>query len=150
MRLLNEPRFKLWQSAAVIGLTLNISAALADDKEKPSNPAKDESKDVASDGTSDLAQRRLKVMKTRVQDISFTSPDTEFPKHLHPTPVFRYEDQPRGYVDGTVWRLGEQGRPLALITSELHPNYLNSGSRIVYDFLSLTARPFTAKSSDVP
>jgi hypothetical protein len=61
-----------------------------------------------------------------------------------------YDDETRGYVDGTVWRLGETGRPLAIITAELHPNYLGSGPRIVYDFLSLTRRPFTARSPDIP
>jgi hypothetical protein len=66
------------------------------------------------------------------------------------TPLFRYDDETRGYVDGTVWRLGEKGRPLAIITAELHPNYLNSGPKVVYDFLSLTDRPFTARSADIP
>ncbi len=142
--------FKLCQTVVVVWLGLFIAAVLADDKGKPSNSAKDAPKDAAQDESSNLAERRLNVMKTRVQSISFSSLEAEFPKQLQPAPLFRYEDQPRGYVDGTVWRLGEQGRPLALITAELHPRYLNEGPRIVYDFLSLTERSFTAKSSDVP
>src|SRR5258707_11916928 len=66
------------------------------------------------------------------------------------TPLFRYDDETRGYVDGTVWRLGEKGRPLAIITAELHPRYLNGGPKGVYDLLSLTERPFTARSADIP
>lgn len=150
MRTITSCGFKLWLSAGVAWLGLTVAGALADDEAPPGNSAKGEPKSVASDEPGDLAGRRMKVMKTRVESFSFASPDAGFPKQLQPTPLFRYEDQTRGYVDGTVWRLGEQGRPLALITAELHPNYLNGGPVIVYDFLSLTERPFTAKSADVP
>ena len=53
-------------------------------------------------------------------------------------------------MDGTVWRLGAEGRPLAIITAELTPDYYGAGPRIVYDFLSLTDVPFRAASGDVP
>ena len=94
-------------------------------------------------------RQRLEVMASRIESLVVTSTDPKFPKRLQPTPLFRYDDETRGYVDGTIWRLGEKGRPLAIITAELHPRYLGSGSRIVYDFLSLTDRSFTARSLDV-
>src|SRR5436190_6855488 len=89
-------------------------------------------------------------MTARIESIVISSTDPTIPKKMQPTPLFRYDDETRGYVDGTVWRLGETGRPLAIITAELHPNYLGSGPCVVYDFLSLTGRPFTALSPDIP
>jgi len=98
----------------------------------------------------DIARQRMEVMTSRIESIVVSSRDPGVPRQLQMTPLFRYDDETRGYVDGTVWRLGEKGRPLAIITAELHPNYLSSGPRVVYDFLSLTDRPFTARSGDIP
>jgi hypothetical protein len=89
-------------------------------------------------------------MASRIRGIAISSPDPEIPKQMHPHSLFRYDDETRGYVDGTVWKLGDSGRPLAIITAELHPNYLNDGPRVVYDFLSLTDSPFTVQSTQVP
>ena len=97
-----------------------------------------------------IAGQRLEVMTARIKSIIISSADPATPKQMRLTPLFRYDDETRGYVDGTVWRLGETGRPLAVITAELHPNYLGSGARVVYDFLSLTHRRFTATSPDIP
>src|ERR1700737_3169332 len=85
----------------------------------------------------DIARERLEIMTSRVESIKISSKDPDFPKRMQSTALFRYDDETRGYVDGTVWRLGEKGRPLAIITAELHPRYLNGGPRVIYDFLSL-------------
>ena len=89
-------------------------------------------------------------MTERIESIVISSSDPAIPKQMQPAPLFRYDDETRGYVDGTVWRLGEKGRPFAVITAELHPNYLGGGPCVVYDLLSLTGRPFTARSPDIP
>ncbi|MCG8650255.1 MAG: hypothetical protein MI861_10495, partial [Pirellulales bacterium] len=96
----------------------------------------------------DLEQRRMELMRRRAGGIVFLAQTEGFPKSLQPEPLFRYDDLPRGYVDGAVWRLGDQGRPLAIVTTELHPKYLGGGPRIVYDFLSLSPVPFSATSED--
>ncbi len=106
--------------------------------------------DGDKDDQQDIARRRLEVMTSRIESIAILSTDPDVPQRMRSTPLFRYDDETRGYVDGTVWRLGEKGRPLAIITAELHPRYLNGGPRVVYDFLSLTGRRFTARSPDVP
>ncbi len=136
-------------AAVIAWLGMVAAGTLADDNVPKANSVKDEPKEAATAEKDDVAERRMSVMKSRAESFRFSASDAEFPKQLQPMPLFRYEDQTRGYVDGTVWRLGEQGRPLAIITAELHPNYLNAGSVIVYDFLSLTERPFAAKSPDV-
>jgi hypothetical protein len=106
--------------------------------------------DGKKDDNRNIAVRRLEIMTSRIENIAISSPDPDFPRRMSTAPLFRYDDETRGYVDGTVWRLGEQGRPLAIITAELHPRYLNGGPRVVYDFLSLTDRRFTARSADIP
>ena len=98
--------------------------------------------------SADVAAERLNVMTERAKAIVITSNTTDIPSSLESEPLFRYDDPTRGYVDGLIWRLGKRGRPLAIITNELHPNYLQSGPRIVFDLLSMTPTPFTAKSSD--
>jgi hypothetical protein len=103
---------------------------------------------AAAKAAGSIAERRLEVMTARIQSVAVSSTDDEIPDTLQPEPLFRYDDETRGYVDGTVWRLGATGRPLAIVTAELHPNYLGSGPRVVYDLLSLTDRPFTAVGDD--
>ena len=100
--------------------------------------------------SADLEQRRMELMRTRAMSLRFRCPSVaDFPPRLQAEPVFRYDDIPRGYVDGTVWRLGSGGRPLAIVTTELHPKYLGGDGRVVYDFLSLSPHPFTATGQDV-
>jgi len=104
------------------------------------------------DGT-DLSKARMSLMQDRALDIQFRGKNA-FPTQLESTPLFRYADIPRGYVDGTVWRLGKTGRPLAVVTTELHPRYGMQGTgksnpRVVYDLLSLSDAPFSSRSNDI-
>jgi hypothetical protein len=98
--------------------------------------------------TTTLEQQRLALMRQRIAAMTVTAADAQVPAHLQPDPLFRYDDPTRGYIDGTVWKLGRTGRPWAIITAELHPRYGGS-PRIVYDFLSLTDAPFSVQTSDV-
>lgn len=125
-------------SACVVCFAAWAPLALAADEPPTESPKRD------------VARERLKIMTERIESFSFSSAERAFPKALRGTPLFRYDDETRGYVDGTIWRLGEKGRPLAIVTAELHPNYLNGGPRVVYDFLSLSERAFTARSPDIP
>ncbi|MDX1969102.1 MAG: hypothetical protein SFV23_18140 [Planctomycetaceae bacterium] len=112
-------------------------------------PAKAEDPRKAEVQTEDIAAQRWDVMAARARAITFTASASDVPRALHEVPLFRYDDQTRGYVDGLVWKLGATGRPLAIITTELHPNYLGGGPRVVYDFLSLSEARFVGRSSDV-
>jgi hypothetical protein len=99
--------------------------------------------------TEEIQALRREVLAERAGAIRFAAQVPNFPDRLEPTPLFRYDDFTRGYVDAFVWKLGATGRPRAIITNELHPNYLGGGPRMVYDFLSLSPDPFVAKSNDV-
>ena len=105
--------------------------------------------DSDSDREIRLAKERMDLMQSQALGFRFTAPEPDFPQSLSPEPLFRYDDHTRGYIDGTVWRLGNEGRPLAIVTAELHPKYSGVGPRVVYDFLSLTPVPFTARSSSL-
>jgi hypothetical protein len=124
----------MMQRAGLVAIGLAAALVQADDTEAPP----------------DVAAERMAVMKARVEVITITSADETIPRRMQPSPLFRYDDETRGYIDGTVWRLGESGRPLAIVTAELHPNYLGSGQKIVYDLLCLTERRFMLRSQDIP
>ena len=94
-----------------------------------------------------VEQARLETMRDRIIEISVQSREPGFPDKMVDQPLFRYDDLTRGYIDGTVWRLGASGRPKAIITSELHPKY-DGSPRIVYDYLSLSETPFSARMAE--
>ncbi len=94
-----------------------------------------------------LDRQRLELMRAKAMAFRFRGGEAKLPERVDDKPIFRYDDIPRGYVDGTIWRWGPPGRPLAIITAELHPNYLQSGHRVVYDLLSLAPFPFRASGS---
>ncbi len=68
------------------------------------------------------AQRdaRIAVMRERAQgfEVERVMAGTREQIPLWKTPVFRYADQPRGFVDATLWRWGTTGRPVALLKVE--------------------------------
>lgn len=101
--------------------------------------------DPSSDADPDkeLAAERLELMLDHMQAFTVQSDVEGFPEAFHSTPIFRYHDPARGYVDAAVWRLGDAGRPKALITTELHPRFFNR-PRIVFEYLSLSAEKYTA------
>lgn len=97
-----------------------------------------------------LAAAREKLMATRVASMRVTWPEeaAKRPESFEPQPIFRYSDPARGYVAAAVWALGKNGRPLAVVTTELQPRFYGR-PRIVYEYLSLTSEPFAVASPDV-
>lgn len=119
----------------VAGLLLAIAAmGQADEPEKRED--------------AELAARRLELMKGRMAEVLVKSDAEDFPEKFVGRPIFRYTDPARSYVAAAIWKLGEEGRPLAFITTELHRQYRGS-PRIVYEYLSLTPTRFTATGGDV-
>ncbi|HEY1376818.1 MAG TPA: hypothetical protein VGF55_08485 [Gemmataceae bacterium] len=115
----------------------------------PAAPARD-------DGN---GQQRLDLMRSAVASLE---PQSSALPHaalaVAPTPLLRYSDPTRGGIkeaatnvllDAAVWRLGTEGRPTALVTTEIYQN--GDHSRVLaYEFLSLTATPFSLRHRTQP
>lgn len=103
---------------------------------------------AATSPADSLAADRFGLMRDRIKTMIVMSGEAGFPESLSLRPLFRYTDPARGYVAAAVWKLGEAGRPKALVTTELHRQFYGQ-PRIVYEYLSLTSTPFSATSPDV-
>jgi hypothetical protein len=73
--------------------------------------------------------------------LKIESDKTSVPSRFAAKPIFKYSDPARGYVAAAVWKLGEHGRPLALLAVELDRNTYGKPC-ICYEYGSLTNTPF--------
>lgn len=127
------------QSSMVYGLAsavLSCSIAMIGRADEPEK-AKDE----------ELTSKRYELMQKRMASVKVKSDEEGFPEQFAEKPIFRYTDPARNYVAAAVWKLGDTGRPKAIITTELHRQFQGI-PRIVYERLSLTPTKFTATGSD--
>lgn len=118
-------------------LLLSITAICRADETEPEKAKNDE-----------LTAKRYELMQKRMEKVKVTSKEEGFPETFNSKPIFRYTDPARNYVAAAVWKLGDTGRPKAIITSELHRQFYGS-PRIVYEYLSLTPTKFTATGGDI-
>jgi hypothetical protein len=95
----------------------------------------------------ELTTQRYELMKQRIANVKVGSTEAGFPEKLAAKPIFRYTDPARSYVAAAVWKLGNEGRPRAVVTTELHRQYFGR-PRIVYEYLSLTSAKFRAMGDD--
>ena len=58
-------------------------------------------------------------MRDRVEGFEVVVPGQREAAPLRAEPLFRYSDQPRGFVDATLWGWGSKGRPLVLSKAEM-------------------------------
>jgi hypothetical protein len=65
-------------------------------------------------------EARLQKMRALAGQFDITSAATDDPRQLElrGEPLFRYSDQPRGFVDATLWAWGPPGRPMAVAKVE--------------------------------
>jgi hypothetical protein len=99
------------------------------------------------------AAKRLELMRGAIDDFKFFLPDPESSFKFSARPLLRYNDQTReagggvkGVLDATVWRLGETGRPKAVVTLEIY--IVDQGSPLLtYEFVSLTPQKFDMTSA---
>jgi hypothetical protein len=103
---------------AAIGWTL-LSAPLA--RAQEGQPA--EEKPAARAEQQKESAERLANMRHRAEGthIFVVKDDDREEIEMRAEPVFRYADQPREIVDGTLWVWGEPGRPAALQKVEYFP-----------------------------
>lgn len=111
----------------------------------------DDSKAKQAEQAKSASKRRLALMQEAIDAFSITSPQIKSEKALRlgKSPKLRYDDPVRSLLDAGVWRMGEEGRPLALVTLEL---YGAGEARAVlsYEFLSLIERQFSMRSPKGP
>jgi len=93
----------------------------AEAAEKPARQGDEPAEPAA--GEEDEAQKaeraaRLEMMRKLVRGLeTILRKDGELVKlEPMPEPLFRYADNARNYVDGSIWAWGSEGRPLALVT----------------------------------
>jgi hypothetical protein len=93
------------------------------------------------------SQARLKLMRDTIAAFSvrFEQQDDLPTQKFSTEPILRYSDPVRGLLDATVWRLGEDGRPRALVTLELSQR--DEDHILTYEFLSLSADPFAVSGN---
>ena len=96
----------------------------------------------------ELTTKRYELMQARMASVIVKSDAEGPPAKFASKPIFRYTDPARSYVAAAVWKLGEEGRPKAIITSELHRQFYGQ-PRIVYEYLSLTPAKFTVTGKDM-
>jgi hypothetical protein len=98
-----------------------------------------------------LAIRRFELMQKRVASAKVESAERGFPQAFTLDPIFKYNDPTRGFVAGAVWKLGDEGRPKALLATELRRSSrtLQGKPTISYEYTSLTPTPFLLRSDDM-
>jgi len=108
-----SPKFIVRRAVCLIALHFSLASfARADDPVQADAPEVEASKA--------LREARLGKMREWAEgfEVQRASAGTREKVTLWKTPVFRYDDQPRGFVDATLWRWGSQGRPVALLKVE--------------------------------
>jgi hypothetical protein len=136
--------FRISRAVAVLGVTLGtVSFNLLFQHPLPAADEKDQA--PAEDNA--LAKERLSLMQRRMSAAKVSSPEKGFPEKFSEKPIFRYTDPARHYVAAAVWKLGESGRPRAIITTELHRRFRGKPA-IVYEYLSLTPAKFFVTEGD--
>jgi hypothetical protein len=66
---------------------------------------------------------------------------------LRKSPLFKYSDPARGYSAAGIWRLGQTGRPQALVSLEYWLRGETDEPRLTYELVSLTNTRFTVSSA---
>jgi len=74
-----------------------------------------------TDASRELDELRMKKMRDRVAALSLTGRDGK-PAGFTYEPAWRFDDNPRGIVDASMWILGKSGRPAAVLALEFYDN----------------------------
>jgi hypothetical protein len=133
-----RPRFAM--TLLLGGLVLMTSAASLRGQDEQAEPSK--------------ADSRMKVMREAIDKFRVTSAEikSEGDLKFSERPLLRYNDQTResgqgiqGVLDATVWRLGESGRPKAIVTLEIY-QVRDGNPLLTYEFVSLTPQKFQMRN----
>lgn len=114
--------------------------------------------DAAKAAREKQAKQRLELMQQAIDECKASSDDITSAAALKfgKKPLLRYNDPTRGLGDTTkglldagVWRLGESGRPLALVTLEIY-RVEGASAVLCHEMLSLTSKRISLPLPKVP
>ncbi|MDP1798552.1 MAG: hypothetical protein Q8K78_13755 [Planctomycetaceae bacterium] len=88
------------------------------------------------------------MMRQLIMAAEVASKAEGFPTHFESKPLFRYSDPARGSIAASVWKLGGEGRPKALLAMELHRSMYQRPC-VMYEYMSLTTTPFSVKAKAI-
>lgn len=130
------------RSICLVSFTVVVAGALSFGVRGDDKPPDGRGRDEA------LAARRSEILRARVAAAKAESEEAGFPARFAAGPIFKYSDPARGYVAAAVWKLGDEGRPRALLTTELDRSD-HGKPCLSYEYSSLTATPFSIRSEDM-
>ncbi|HWB10422.1 MAG TPA: hypothetical protein VG826_14415 [Pirellulales bacterium] len=117
--------------------------ATEDSRENKPDGAATEGKQPAAKSRSELlAAQRFELIKRRVAAAEIRSDEPDFPTRFAAEPIFRYSDLARGHVAAAVWKLGDEGRPKAILSTELD-RFSTGRPCICHEYSSLTTTRFS-------
>lgn len=108
----------------------------------------DEPKSAGKSRESLLAEERGELMRQLILAAEVTSPTAGFPTKFDSKPLLRYSDPARGAIAASVWKLGSEGRPKALLAMELHRSKYQRPC-VMYEYMSLTTTPFAVQAEAI-
>jgi hypothetical protein len=126
---------RLWISPAILQLVCGLALALA-------------AIVAAEDDKAVRVERRAEFLKqmrgiAEASDVRFA--DTDKPAKLVPSPVFRYDDQPRRFLDATMWIWTDGVRPVACQKVEARRHVDTDKPDWGYCFTSLAEQNITGR-----
>ena len=119
-------------------IALHATNAIAADEKPATSKSRQES----------LVEERGELMRKLAESFDVQSSEKGFPQKLETRPIFRYSDPARDCISASLWKLGGEGRPKALLAMELHRS-TPDGSAALYEYSSLTESPFIMTSTDM-
>ncbi|MCI0359316.1 MAG: hypothetical protein L0211_12630 [Planctomycetaceae bacterium] len=99
-------------------------------------------------GDDAAARRAAEFLQAAAESLKIEADDADNARlALRKSPIFKYSDPARGYSAAGIWRLGQAGRPQAIVSLEYWLRAETDEPRLMYELVSLTDAPFTVSSA---
>ena len=93
-----------------------------------------------SEATNTAAKQRMDTMRQRAESLEIVGPEGE-KIECSKEPLLRYNDAVRDIVDASLWALGREGRPRAVLVLEVY-----GGVSVQYEFTCVADPPKSVKT----
>jgi len=99
-------------------------------------------------GDDAAVKRAAEFLQSAAESLHIEADDADQKRlELRKSPLLKYSDPARGYSAAGVWRLGQAGRPQALVSLEYWLRGETDEPRLMYELVSLTDARFTVTSA---